>query len=108
MRNILESLSFIKDNVGYCQGMNFIAAALLEVAGALKITSTIDWPEFLISLGALGIALVFNDNLRLQVTPEYDFGISKSSLCKKVSENDSKFKSWTDGFNLCLTLMVYL
>lgn len=58
--------------------------------------------------GALGIALVFNDNLRLQVTPEYDFGISKSSLCKKVSENDSKFKSWTDGFNLCLTLMVYL
>lgn len=58
--------------------------------------------------GALGIALVFNDNLRLQVTPEYDFGISKSSLCKKVSENDSKFKSWTDGFNLCLTLMVYI
>ena len=58
--------------------------------------------------GALGIALAFNEHIRLQVTPEYDFGISKSNLCKKIGENDSKFKSWTDGFNVSLTLMVYL
>lgn len=58
--------------------------------------------------GAVGIALVFNDHIRIQLTPEYDFGISKSNLCKKVSENDSKFKSWTDGLNINLTLMVYL
>lgn len=58
--------------------------------------------------GALGIALTFNEHIRLQVTPEYDFGISKSNLCKKIAENDSKFKSWTDGFNVSLTLMVYL
>lgn len=59
-------------------------------------------------VGALGIELAFNEHIRLQVTPEYDFGISKSNLCKKVGENDSKFKSWTDGFNLNLTLLVYL
>lgn len=58
--------------------------------------------------GALGIALTFNEHIRLQVTPEYDFGISKSNLCKKIGENDSKFKSWTDGFNLNLTLLVNL
>ena len=58
--------------------------------------------------GAVGIALAINDHLRIQLTPEYDFGISKSSLCKKVSESDSKFKSWTDGFNISLALMVYL
>ena len=58
--------------------------------------------------GAVGIALILNDHMRIQLTPEYDFGISKSNLCKKVSENDSKFKSWTDGMNINLTLMVYL
>lgn len=58
--------------------------------------------------GAVGIEFALNEHIRLQLTPEYDFGISKSNLCKMISENDSKFKSWTDGFNLSLTLMVYL
>ena len=38
--------------------------------------------------------------VKVQVTPEYDFGLYKSDNCKLISENDNTFKSWTDGINL--------
>lgn len=58
-------------------------------------------------LGALGIAAIISDQFRILVTPEYDFGVSKTKLCKMLGENDSKIKSWTDGFNLNVSLLVY-
>lgn len=58
-------------------------------------------------LGAVGFTYILNDQFRIQLTPEYDFGVSKTKLCKLISENDSKIKSWTDGFNLSLSLLVY-
>ena len=57
--------------------------------------------------GALGIAALLGDHFRLQVTPEYDFGVSKTKLCKLMGENDSRIKSWTDGFSLNVGLLVY-
>lgn len=52
-------------------------------------------------------ALALSKNFALQLTPEYDFGISKDNVCKLVSDNDTTFKSWTVGFNLNVGLMIY-
>lgn len=59
------------------------------------------------AFGAVRLALALGKNFKLQVTPEYDFGLSKSDVCKLVSDNDDTFKSWTDGFNLNVGLMIY-
>lgn len=45
-------------------------------------------------------------NVKVQVTPEYDFGLYKSDNCKLIGENDNTFKSWTDGFNLNAGLII--
>ena len=42
----------------------------------------------------------------LQLTPEYDFGLSKEDLCKLIGDNDKTFKSWTEGFNLNVGVMI--
>ena len=60
------------------------------------------------SMSALvGVRLVasFNEHFKMHLTPEYDFGIYKDDNCKKLSDFDSTFKSWTDGFNLNIGLM---
>ena len=49
----------------------------------------------------------FNTHFRLQVTPEYNFGLSKNDNCKVLNDADDKIKSWTDGFNLNLGLMIF-
>ena len=59
------------------------------------------------AFGAVKLSVALGKNFRLQVTPEYDFGVSKNDLCKLVSDNDDTFKSWTDGFNLNVGLMIY-
>lgn len=59
------------------------------------------------AFGAVKLSVALGKNFRLQVTPEYDFGVSKNDLCKLVSNNDDTFKSWTDGFNLNVGLMIY-
>ncbi|MBP5778127.1 MAG: hypothetical protein J6W56_11345, partial [Prevotella sp.] len=59
------------------------------------------------ALVAVRLVVTLGEKFRLQVTPEYDFGLSKDNVCKLVSDNDSKFKSWTDGFNLNIGLMIY-
>lgn len=46
--------------------------------------------------------------IKMYVTPEYDFAVHKSELCTVFNERDDKIKSWTQGFNLCLGLMVCL
>lgn len=52
------------------------------------------------------LAVDLSKHIKLYVTPEYDFGISKNDVCKLVSDYDKTFKSWTDGFNLSVGLMV--
>ena len=55
----------------------------------------------------LGMRVSFNviGHLGLCVTPEYDFGIYKDDNYKLVEDNNSKLKSWTDGFGLSATLV---
>jgi len=56
---------------------------------------------------AARLSFSINDQLKVQLTPEYDFGISKSNNCKLISEYDNTFKGWTDGFNLNAGIIFY-
>lgn len=47
-------------------------------------------------------------HVKLHVTPEYSLGVYKSNNCKLISDSDSKFKSWTDGFQLSLGINLLL
>ena len=57
--------------------------------------------------GMIGARLVasLSDQFKIHITPEYDFGIYKDDNCKKLSDFDNSFKSWTDGFNLNIGLI---
>ena len=57
-------------------------------------------------LGALRLSAKLNDNFRLYVMPEYDFGVYKNNTCKLIEKNDSKIKSWTSGVNLNVGLII--
>ena len=57
-------------------------------------------------LGAVRLTMAFSRHFKLQITPEYDFGVSKNLNCKWVGDIDKTVKSWTDGFNLNVGLMV--
>lgn len=59
------------------------------------------------ALLVLRLVASFNDRFKLHITPEYDFGLSKNNNCKILSDFDSTFKSWTDGFNLNIGLMYF-
>ena len=57
------------------------------------------------ALGAVRLVYGLNEHFKLQVTPEYDFGIAKDNNCKIL--NDYKtIKSWTVGFSLNVGMMV--
>ena len=49
----------------------------------------------------------FGRTFRLQITPEYDFAVSKDKNYEKLSEFDSKIKSWAEGFNISLGALFY-
>lgn len=51
-------------------------------------------------LGAVRFAINLSKHFQLQITPEYNFGITKNDACKLIGKNDNTFKRWTDGFNL--------
>ncbi len=59
------------------------------------------------ALLAVRAKFAINNHWRLQITPEYDFGISKDDDLKSLSDFDKTIKSWTDGFNLNLGIMLY-
>ena len=58
-------------------------------------------------LAAVRVVASFNDNFKLHITPEYDFGVYKDNSCKILSDYDSTFKSWTEGFNLNIGLIYF-
>ena len=60
------------------------------------------------ALAALRLKFAINKHLKFHVTPEFDFGVSKNENVKDLSDKDSKVKSWTDGINLNVGLMIYL
>jgi hypothetical protein len=56
---------------------------------------------------AVRLVTSFNDRFKLHITPEYNIGLYKDDNCKMLSDFDSKFKSWTEGFNLNIGLMYF-
>lgn len=58
-------------------------------------------------LAAVRVVTSFNDNFKLHITPEYDFGVYKDNNCKLLSDYDSTFKSWAEGFNLNIGLIYF-
>lgn len=49
---------------------------------------------------AVRLSYAIGKSVRLHATPGFALGVYKSNNCKLIAENDSKFKSWTDGFSL--------
>lgn len=60
------------------------------------------------ALAALRFTISFSNNLKIQLSPEYDFSVTKSDNCKLICDYDSTFKSWSNGFNLNLGLIIFL
>jgi hypothetical protein len=46
------------------------------------------------------LSYCFSKAVRVQLTPEFDFGLKKDKGFEVLQEVDSKIKSWTTGFNL--------
>jgi len=58
----------------------------------------------------IGLRLMFapfGRTFRLQVTPEYDFAVSKDKNFEALGEFDSKIKSWAEGLNVSLGMLFY-
>ena len=58
-------------------------------------------------LGAIRLTAKISDFFSIHVTPEYDYGVNKDGNCKWISDNDKTIKSWTDGLNLNVGVMVF-
>lgn len=56
---------------------------------------------------AVRVTARLGNHVGLHVTPEYSIGVYKSNNCKLLSDNDSGFKKWTDGFGVNAGLTVY-
>ncbi len=57
--------------------------------------------------GALRLSAKIGKSVRLHLTPEYDILVHESSMCKTFNESDSKIKSWSQGFNLNIGVLIY-
>lgn len=84
---------------------NYIGGSKLEVSP--KDNSYMKSVSSVSALIAVRAKFAINDHWRLQITPEYDFGISKDDALKSLNDFDKTIKSWTDGFNLNLGIMLY-
>lgn len=79
-----------------------------EAASGLS-TSTKDFKRASSVSATLAVRVTarLGNHVGLHVTPEYSMGVYKSNNCKLLSDNDSGFKQWTDGFGVNAGLTVY-
>lgn len=73
----------------------------------LNSSSNYDSANSMSIFGAVRLVTSFNDRFKLQITPEYDFGVYKDKNCKMIYDFDKDFKSWTSGFNLNIGLIYF-
>lgn len=59
------------------------------------------------ALFAVRLSTVLNNHFRIQITPEYDFGVYEDNNFKTLKDIDNKLKSWSTGFNLNIGLQVF-
>ena len=86
-----------------------VGAAMNIYSGKDNETKTEDFEKAssVSVIGALRFSLSLGSRVKIQVTPEYDFGAYKSKNCKLISDNDQTFRGWTEGFNLNVGMMFY-
>ena len=73
----------------------------------VKSNSKFDSANSLSGIVAARLVTSFNKRFKLHITPEYNFSLNKNDNCKILSDFDSKFKSWTEGFNLNIGLIYF-
>jgi opacity protein-like surface antigen len=56
---------------------------------------------------AVRLTTVLNNHFRIQITPEFDFGVYEDENFKSVKGIDNQLKSWTTGLNLNVGLQVF-
>ena len=59
------------------------------------------------AIGAVRMVTSFSNRFKLYITPEYDFCLDKNYNCQLLYNFDSKFKSWSEGFNLNVGLTYF-
>lgn len=80
--------------------MSGTAVKTVKSNGSYQSTSSMS------GIAAVRLTAKLSKQIGLFVTPEYDFGLSKEDLCKTISDNDTTFKSWTEGFNVNVGVMI--
>lgn len=73
----------------------------------VKSNSKFDSANSFSGIVAARLVTSFNKRFKLHITPEYDFSLNKNDNCKILSDFDSKFKSWTEGFNMNIGLIYF-
>ena len=73
----------------------------------VKSSSQFDSANSLSGIVAARLVTSFNKRLKLHITPEYNFSLNKNANCKILADFDSKFKSWTEGFNMNIGLFYF-
>ena len=101
---------------GYDFGITDFFSIMPQVGAAYNIytsnevvkgNSKFDSANSLSGIVAVRLVTSFNNRFKLHITPEYDFSLNKNDNCKILSDFDSKFKSWTEGFNLNIGLIYF-
>ena len=88
-------------------GLAYNMALGKEVTGFTNTNEKYQKINSLSALGAVRMMVALNSHFKLQITPEYDFGVYKSRNCKWTSAVDKTVKSWTEGFSLSAGLMLF-
>ena len=73
----------------------------------VKSNSKFDSANSFSGIVAARLVTSFNKRFKLHITPEYNFSLNKNDNCKILSDFDSKFKSWTEGFNMNIGLIYF-
>lgn len=73
----------------------------------VKSNSKFDSANSLSGIVATRLVTSFNKRFKLHITPEYNFSLNKNDNCKILADFDSKFKSWTEGFNMNIGLIYF-
>lgn len=102
---------------GYDIGITDFFSVMPQVGAAYNIynsnevvkgnSSKYDSANSLSGIAAMRLVTSFNNRFKLHITPEYNFSLNKNDNCKILSDFDSKFKSWTEGFNLNIGLIYF-
>ena len=101
---------------GYDISITDFFSVMPQVGGAYNIftgnevvkgNSKYDSANSFSGIAAVRLVTSFNKRFKLHITPEYNFSLNKDDNCKILSDFDSKFKSWTEGFNMNIGLIYF-